>query len=50
MASGPEKQLLRQSGNGIANLRKRLGIIYPGQATLEILQEDDDYKVKMKIL
>jgi hypothetical protein len=38
-----------RQGNGLANLRKRLGIIYPGQASLETVEEENDYKVKMKI-
>jgi len=40
----------QQQGNGLANLRKRLGIIYPGTASLETDEVENDYKVKMKIL
>lgn len=49
IASRSEKQT-QQQGNGLANLRKRLGIIYAGQASLETVEEENDYKVKMKIL
>jgi len=48
IASRPKERAPRQ-GNGLANLRKRLGIIYPGQASLETVEEENDYKVKMKI-
>jgi len=48
IASGLVKQT-QQHGNGLANLRKRLGIIYPGRASLETAEEGNDYNVKMKI-
>jgi LytS/YehU family sensor histidine kinase len=49
IASGSVKPALQQ-GNGLANLRKRLGIIYPGRASLETAEEGNYYNVKMKIL
>ena len=48
IASGSVKQT-HQHGNGLANLRKRLGIIYPGRASLETAEEGNYYNVKMKI-
>jgi two-component system, LytTR family, sensor kinase len=37
------------SGIGLTNIRRRLGLIYPGKHTLEIKKEDKQYKIKLLI-
>jgi two-component system, LytTR family, sensor kinase len=37
------------SGIGLSNIRRRLELIYPGRHTLEIITENDQYKVKLFI-
>lgn len=39
-----------QSGVGLANVRKRLALIYPGQHTLDIQQSEQDYFVALTLV
>jgi LytS/YehU family sensor histidine kinase len=41
--------LEKKDGNGLANLRKRLGIIYPGKASLETGVAGQEYHAKLTI-
>jgi len=44
-----ERTILKGSGQGIANVRQRLEIIYPGRHTLKIEQDELNYTVELKI-
>jgi LytS/YehU family sensor histidine kinase len=48
-SSGKSLENSPESGRGIANLRKRLQLIYPNNHLLDIQKSNDEYKVVLHI-
>ena len=47
--SKPGRQAAQSSGLGIANVRKRLGILYPGRHTLSINETEKEFSVNLAL-
>lgn len=49
IVSGTDKTVREASGLGLANVRRRLDLSYPGRYALDVSEDDERYRVHLKI-